>query len=276
MSILRKRTSRDGAEKSMSSPEVSPANLLARPARDEEQKMIASSGRTCCELLKRSDPLGSLLKMLVESERVYSPARVLRWRLEPIYSERRTYERNVYTKDTSSLKSSTRLNQQDIQSNRSLFRLAVLEPPTDEIGSSLSQDEMMLPTPTTSNALECCGLPGNNGHFEKNPKTGKMYLVRDSGWSYTPTLNGLASQGLRPTPTCNDSTNQTLPPSPKNRCDSIVKRILQKNDGQGFRLNPLYTEEMMGFPFLWTTLPFLWVDGAEKVSKRTATRSCHK
>ena len=28
-------------------------------------------------------------------------------------------------------------------------------------------------------------------------------------------------------------------------------------DGQPFRLSPLFTEEMMGFPLMWTTLPFL-------------------
>ena len=27
--------------------------------------------------------------------------------------------------------------------------------------------------------------------------------------------------------------------------------------GIGYRLNPLYTEEVMGFPYGWTTFPFL-------------------
>jgi uncharacterized protein YlzI (FlbEa/FlbD family) len=27
--------------------------------------------------------------------------------------------------------------------------------------------------------------------------------------------------------------------------------------GQGFQLNPLFVEEMMGFPENWTTLPYI-------------------
>ena len=75
---------------------------------------------------------------------------------------------------------------------------------------------------------------------------------------------------LLPTPTCNDSTNASIPPSQGKRNDSIVKRIVNGEiptdytpnaDGTPFRLSPLFTEEMMGFPFLWTTLPFLKQDG---------------
>lgn len=84
---------------------------------------------------------------------------------------------------------------------------------------------------------------------------------------------------LLPTPTCNDAINQSLPPSQAERNDSLVKRILtgemgvsvQKTAGQSFRLSPLFTEEMMGFPFLWTTLPFLRASGAPKASRPTAT-----
>jgi hypothetical protein len=41
--------------------------------------------------------------------------------------------------------------------------------------------------------------------------------------------------------------------------------------GQTSRLSPLFTEEMMGFPFLWTTLPFLSASGEQNPSKPTAT-----
>ena len=36
-------------------------------------------------------------------------------------------------------------------------------------------------------------------------------------------------------------------------------------DGDFFRLNPLFTEEMMGFPLMWTTYPFLSENGEPKV-----------
>ena len=37
-----------------------------------------------------------------------------------------------------------------------------------------------------------------------------------------------------------------------------------ESDGETSRLSPLFTEEMMGFPFLWTTLPFLQANGGQK------------
>ena len=89
---------------------------------------------------------------------------------------------------------------------------------------------------------------------------------------------------MLPTPTCNDAPNATLPKSQEKRNDSLVKRILTgemgisipKEDGQTFRLSPLFTEEMMGFPFLWTTLPFLRHNGEPNPSKPTETQSCRK
>ena len=47
-------------------------------------------------------------------------------------------------------------------------------------------------------------------------------------------------------------------------------------DGKAFRLSPLFTEEMMGFPLMWTALPFLSESGETKPSKPTATPSSRK
>ena len=82
-------------------------------------------------------------------------------------------------------------------------------------------------------------------------------------------LRQLARENLLPTPTCNDATNQSLPKSQETRHDSLVKRILKgdlgisipKKDGHPFRLSPLFTEEMMGFPLMWTSWPFLLESG---------------
>lgn len=45
----------------------------------------------------------------------------------------------------------------------------------------------------------------------------------------------------------------------------------QETDGKPFRLSPLFTEEMMGFPFLWTALPFIRTNGEQNHSKPTET-----
>ena len=114
-------------------------------------------------------------------------------------------------------------------------------------------------------------LPTPTARDEKNPSSPDgARIKRKVEQGYTIELNDLAPMGLLPTPTCNDSTNASIPPSQGKRNDSIVKRIVNgeiptdyapNTDGTPFRLSPLFTEEMMGFPFLWTTLPFLKRDG---------------
>jgi hypothetical protein len=49
-----------------------------------------------------------------------------------------------------------------------------------------------------------------------------------------------------------------------------------KTDGEISRLSPLFTEEMMGFPLMWTTLPFLSTNGETNPSKPTEMQSSHK
>jgi hypothetical protein len=48
-----------------------------------------------------------------------------------------------------------------------------------------------------------------------------------------------------------------------------VEPTIVDNDGKTSRLSPLFTEEMMGFPLMWTALPFLSESGAPKPSKPT-------
>ena len=129
-------------------------------------------------------------------------------------------------------------------------------------------------------------LPTPTARDEKNPSSpdGKR-IARKMEQGYTIELNDLAAMRLLPTPTCNDSTNASIPVSQGKRNDSITKRIVTgeiptewtpTNDGPAFRLSPLFTEEMMGFPFLWTTLPFLRQGGGLNPLKPTATQSSRK
>ena len=41
----------------------------------------------------------------------------------------------------------------------------------------------------------------------------------------------------------------------------MIGRHCQQNDGKTSQLNPLFVEEMMGYPLMWTTLPFLSQNG---------------
>ena len=53
--------------------------------------------------------------------------------------------------------------------------------------------------------------------------------------------------------------------------DGIEPTIQSESAGQTSRLSPLFTEEMMGFPLMWTTFPFLSPSGEPSPSKPTET-----
>ena len=93
---------------------------------------------------------------------------------------------------------------------------------------------------------------------------------------YTPgsqmgtSLSALGASGQLPTPSARDWKGKTNPGVTKegSGCvygetlpDTIDRVCSPESDGQTSRLSPLFTEEMMGFPFGWTTFPFLSQSG---------------
>lgn len=63
-------------------------------------------------------------------------------------------------------------------------------------------------------------------------------------------LEGVVKHMLYPTPTMRDYQPSVSPTG-----------LVQQNGGKTSRLNPLFVEEMMGYPLMWTTLPFLTENG---------------
>ena len=120
------------------------------------------------------------------------------------------------------------------KSNRSYFLLQALVHPT------LDTESGLLPTP----------VKGNARSGATSIENGRMKRKLAQGWTIE--LHDLARLGLLPTPTKQDAKNSTLPPSQKNR-DSIPGSLL--TNGYTGQLNPLFVEEMMGFPIGWTELP---------------------
>ena len=86
-------------------------------------------------------------------------------------------------------------------------------------------------------------------------------------------LSAMAGSGMLPTPSARDWKGRTNPGVVKEGSGCIYGEALpdavermekdcgQKKDGVTSRLSPLFTEEMMGFPLMWTTLPFLSLNG---------------
>ena len=90
------------------------------------------------------------------------------------------------------------------------------------------------------------------------------------GRKWTPgSLTEQIFQGLLPTPTLQEYTNSTLPPSQIKR-QNIAGYLLREGISAHSQLNPLFVEEMMGFPESWTESPFL--NGATNQSKHTETQ----
>lgn len=259
MKTLPKQTSISGTERSMFSPEDSHANPSPSLVEERERTITATSGLRCFERYGRYTPLGSLVKTLLESRRWWSPAKSLRWDAQTIFSKRITYiEKKA---DSHSTKSAQTSKPKDIPSNRLLFQLAVSERPTEGIESGL------LPTP---NAMD---IPHKdmeiNERGRRNPKKGKT--------DHSLGLEDMAVAKLLPTPTAMEIKHANRVKGLKEKgAKGMYSRkngALRPNGLTDFldfnnqvgggtsQLNPLFVEEMMGFPLMWTALPFLSPDG---------------
>lgn len=183
MKILPKQTLVNGKEESMSSQADFLASLSPSQVRERERMITVISGHTCSVLYEKSDPLGLLVKTLLESSQWFSPARRLKWEAKPLFSEKITEKEYCYDKSMLSKPSVKTLSEKDIPSNRCLFRLVPSERPTEETGYGLLPtvqtqglkmcDENgktrfypmeLLPTPMASDATTGA-IIGKNDHF---------------------------------------------------------------------------------------------------------------
>ena len=282
MKILPKQTSESGKERSIFLQEDSPANLSALPEEERERTITATSGLRCFERYGRYTTLGSLVKTLLASRRWWSPAKSLRWDAQTIFSKRITYtERKADSHSTKSVQTS---KPKDIPSNRLLFQLVPSEHRTKEtefgllptvLTQGLKQSNKkgktefvpldLLPTP---NAMDIAHKDMEiNERGRRNPKKGKT--------DHSLGLEDMAVAKLLPTPCASEATKFTKRFNPKSQmgqsltalaCSEMLPTpaVRKKTSGKTSQLNPLYVEEMMGFPLMWTTLPFLSPDGDKK------------
>ena len=324
MTILQELISLRGEGRLTYSQEGFLASHFQRRESERERKMTVTSGRKCFGQYGRYDPLGSLVRTLLESPAWYNPAVRLRWKVKPLCLKRLTRKR-YSSKNTLSRPSAEILSVRDIPSSRFLFQLAVSEPRTGGTGYGL------LPTPRAMEIVEhpmkaaerlkdrtgkklnnlssgaAFGLlPTPTAQKGFNSGKGEIFATRNNtirirnqnGTSSRLGLEGVVKHMLYPTPTAQDfkrrgpnSKQQGLPevvrmnllPTPRgNKVNGIdlnnpqmaqrnkgnleedVAKIIQSSlyeNGQTSQLNPLFVEEMMGYPLMWTTLPFLSQNG---------------
>lgn len=272
MTILQELISLRGEGRLTYSQEGFLASHFQRRESEGERKMTVTSGRKCFGQYGRYDPLGSLVRTLLESYRWYNPAVRLRWKVKPLCLKRMTRKR-YSSKNTLSRPSAEILSVRDIPSSRFLFQLAVSERHTRGTGYG-----SLLPTVQTQ-GLKVCDKNGKTRFMDVSllpTPTARSYKngskITDGRSRRTMELNDLAVSGLLPTPTMRDYQPSVSPTglvrkNGKRRDDALcnipvmIGQHCQQNDGKTSQLNPLFVEEMMGYPLMWTTLPFLSQNG---------------
>lgn len=155
-----------------------------------------------------------------------------------------------YDKSMLSKPSVKTLSEKDIPSSRCLFRLVPSERPIEGTECGL------LPTVQTQ-GLKMCDESGKTRFYP-------MELLP------TP----MAVNGMLPTPTARDYKGAPTIESIQKRGRNPMTNNLADcfaQTGKSSQLNPLFVEEMMGFPLMWTTLPFLSQSGDRNQSKDTET-----
>lgn len=265
--------------------------------------MTATSGRLCTDVLTRSDPIGSCVRTLLESPRWSSRATLLRWRLKKVYSVRLTHFTDTdSTRPLPSNASATTLKTTDMPSKRLLFQLVPLTRRTDETECSSSATGTMLKTPCAADSyadkMTSQGISGTSGTLAQEIVSG--YAEKHRGFllptptaiegvkwtnTYNPdsqmgqSLSAMGGSGLLPTPAARDHKQDIVDEKLAKRTEThqvgipeVIATLQASADGMSSRFNPLFTEEMMGFPFLWTTLPFLRQSGEPNHSKPTETQ----
>lgn len=343
MKTLPKQTLVNGEDGLTSLQEGFLASLSPSQVKERERMITVTSGRTCSVLYGKSDPLGLLVKTLLESSRWFSPARRLKWEARPLFSEKITEKEYCYDKSILSKPSVKTLSEKDIPSSRCLFRLVPSEHPTEETGYGLSHDLLptpramevvehpmkaaertkdrtgtklnnlssgakfgLLPTPMASDATKGA-IIGENDTFittkngtqrkiNQNGTNGSIGLARMVQLLPTPNareadkytkkynpksqmgtaLTAMAVNGMLPSPPARDWKNSNISKEAwakrirENRQEELMITIY-KATGKTSQLNPLFVEEMMGFPLMWATLPFLSQSGDRNQSRDMET-----
>ena len=179
----------------MSSRAASPASLFPTPENGGGETMTAISGRRCSALLTKSGPLGSLVRMLLESPLWWKEGYVLTWDAIPLYSRRvMTFTDTNSIEPSPSNESAETLSISDIPSNRCLFRLRLSAHPTEETESS------SLPLMLTPTSVQMTDTPDEMQ--KRKQKNGNA--------THSQGLSDLAHHGLLPTPRANSAMGTAL------------------------------------------------------------------
>lgn len=133
--------------------------------------------------------------------------------------------------------------------------------PNSQMGQGLTALAVngLLPTPTAMEVKHSNRVKGLKEQGVKGMYSRKNGALRPNGLT-----DFLDFNGMMPTPSARDWKGCTNPVVKKvngNVYGETLPDTVKKVTGSTSQLNPLFVEEMMGFPLMWTALPFLSPSG---------------
>lgn len=245
---------------------LDPASLSVLPGSKEAKKMTVTSGRKCSELLKNSDPVGCLVKMLLVSSEWHSTKCLLTWKVKATPRYRLLFQLAVSTLRTEETEFSSWAG----DANRAIYFIPT--PRSVNITTSEKAKTLYKSSPGLADYVKMWPTPTVNGNYNQKG------MSKNSG-------DGLATAvKMWPTPTSRDHKDGTaescqnvpvnsllgravhLYPTPTASChqnpgihgqggQNLVTEVFQRETGEiptSGSLNPAWVELLMGFPPGWT------------------------
>lgn len=274
-----------------SSQEDSPVSLSPQLAKEKAQKMIAISGRKCLEQFERFSQDGSwermFMALLIGMRDWYSTRCVLTWKMKATKSNRlyfQLWDGTQFTEgegfgllltptsvqtDKQPEKMRKRAEKNEYQNGTKYGSLlsqvkysGIIPTPTSEIGRKSDfkqggksiwralEEQKILPSPVASDATTGA-IIGKNDTF-KETSNGTLRKVNQNG---TDGSLGLArTVKLLKTICASDNRDRGGPSDPAIQRRKEKGKSIELSMTWDGLLNPLFVEQMMGFPLNWTNL----------------------
>lgn len=275
-------------------PADSPASRFPQPGSVEARRMTVTSGLRCSELSKKSGPLGSLERTLLESSTWHSTRSFLTWKFKATKQGRLYFQLVVSTPRTAGNGSQSwpTPTARDYRTANSMEHLLRGQKQNHE--KQLNNAVKLWPTPVSSDWRR----RGPNSHQQGLPEAVRLWPTprasKIGGYSspdHRPTLEQAVKQdqGLWPTPTARSGKQPSQTASRQGGSDlqtaaamfptpttgaglcggtgnyNQLKALERAGEiteeerrnmaaGNGGQLNPDWVEALMGFPPGWTAL----------------------
>lgn len=210
----------------------SPASRSVQPGSEEARKMTVTSGLRCCELYKRSDRVGSLVRMLLESSVWRSTRCYLTWKPSATPARRLLFRLVPSTPHTDGTESPL---WPTVCATEARQGLQIRREGKKGTQISLSTAVRLWPTPSATDCGRTAINPilTSNGTIRHKNKAGKQSYAR---------LDAVAAMFPTPTARCSQAPCKHGEGGP-----DLATSV-------GGQLNPTRVEWLMGFPIGWTDL----------------------